>query len=229
MKSLHRLIMTSNAYRQSSRYDEGRHAADPDNRLLSRFPFRRMDAEAVHDSLLKVTGRLDETPFGPPAEIDRRGDGEVTGVPTAQGYRRAIYLLQRRSSPVTVLEVYDAPIMNPNCIKRGQSTVTLQALQLMNSDLAVKSAQYMAGRVIDAGGDDLARQVERVYLAALSRRPSAGETTDAITTIKGLREAWDRKFQTEKPAEPASYRAKWLAMAGFCHTVLNSAEFLYVD
>jgi mono/diheme cytochrome c family protein len=229
MKSLHRLIMTSTAYRQSSRYDETGHAADADNRLLSRFPFRRLDAEALHDSLLKVTGRLDETPFGPPVEIDRKGDGEVIGVPTAQGYRRAIYLLQRRSSPVTVLEVYDAPLLNPNCIKRGQSTVTLQALQLLNSDLAVKSAQYMAGRVIDDGGEDLARQVERVYLAALSRGPSTGEAATAISAIKGLREAWEHKLQTEKTAEPASYRARWLAMAGFCHTVLNSAEFLYVD
>jgi hypothetical protein len=229
IKATHRLIMTSSAYRQNSRFVESRHSADPDNRLLSRFPLRRMDADALYDSVLKVAGRLDESSFGPPSEIVARPGGEIVPIAGNSGCRRSIYLQQRRSRPVTMLETFDAPLLNPNCIRRSQSTVSLQALQLMNSDLLRESSRHLAGRVIDSAGDDPGKQVERVFLATLSRRPSPGEAADLRNSLERMREAWRRELEANVPAESILQKARWLALASLCHTLLNSAEFLYVD
>jgi mono/diheme cytochrome c family protein len=229
IKAMQRLIMTSSAYRQSSRYVESRHSVDPDNRFLSRFPLRRLDADSLYDSVLKVAGRLDESSFGPPAEISVKPDGEIVPIAAKRGYRRGIYLQQRRSRPVTMLETFDAPLLNPNCIRRSESTVSLQALQLMNSDLLRENSRYLAGRVIDAAGDDPAKQVERLYLATLSRRPSPEEAADLRNSLERMREAWHRELESDVPAESILQKARWLALASLCHTVLNSAEFLYVD
>ena len=151
---MHRLIMTSAAYRQSSRFDPERTDSDTNHLLLSRFPLRRLDADAVRDTILNVAGRLETTPFGTPDPVEVRPDGEVVGEASEKGFRRSIYLAQRRSQPVSLLEAFDAPQLTPNCLKRPHSTVSSQALQLMNSDLVRESSRYLAGRAIDAAGDD---------------------------------------------------------------------------
>ena len=228
LKALHRLILTSTAYRQSSLFDPETHGADPDNVLLSRFPLRRLDADAIRDSILQVAGRLDSTPFGPPDEVEVKPDGEV--VAEAGGsYRRSIYLLQRRKTPVTILAAFDAPQLSPNCLRRTHSTVSSQALQMMNSDMVRENSRYMAGRVIDAVGEDAGKQVERVYLAALSRPPSQEESNRAQSTLLHLTAGWRTHLDKAVPAEPKQMQAQWLALATLCHTVLNSAEFLYID
>lgn len=229
LKALHRLILTSTAYRQSSRIDAASRAADPDNTLLSRFPMRRLEAEAIRDSVLKVAQRLDPKSFGPPDEIDMKSDGEVVAKDASAGQRRSIYLQQRRSRPVTMLEAFDAPQLKPNCLRRSSSTVASQALQMMNSDFLRNSSRYMAGRVIDAVGDDLEAQVERVYQTALGRPPSAEERKDGVFTLSEINRAWRRTLDEQVPMEPKQAKAEWLALATLCHTVLNSAEFLYID
>ena len=83
---------------------------------------RRLDADAVRDSILKVSGRLDPTPFGPPDPIEEKADGEVVAKESKTGYRRSIYLMQRRSTPVTMLDTFDAPQLRPNCLVRNRST-----------------------------------------------------------------------------------------------------------
>ena len=230
MRAIHRLILTSAAYRQSSFYDRTRHGQDPDNVLLSRFPLRRLDADAIRDSILSVSGRLNPTPFGPPDDIEARPDGEVVAKDSPEGMRRSIYLLQRRSKPLTMLESFDAPQLRPNCLRRTHSTVPSQALQLMNSDALRTSSRFMAGRVIDAAGDDPAKQVERVYLAALSRSPTDGERASGVSALARMTQAWTRQLEEgPAPMEPKESRARWLALAALCHTMLNSAEFLYID
>jgi hypothetical protein len=230
MKAIHRLILTSTAYRQGSLFDTKKHGTDPDNLLLSRFPLRRLDADAIRDSVLKVSGRLNPAPFGPPDDIEAKPDGEVIAKESAEGLRRSIYLLHRRSKPVTMLEAFDAPQLRPNCLRRTRSTVPSQALQMMNSGVIRTSSQYMAGRVIDAAGDDPAKQVERVYLAALSRSPSESERADGVSTLTHMTEAWMRRLEEgTPPMEPKKTKARWLALATLCHTVLNSGEFLYID
>lgn len=229
LKALHRLILTSTAYRQESRIDEAVRATDPDNTLLSRFPMRRLEADAIRDSVLKAAQRLDEMPFGPPDEIDVQPDGEVIAKDGATGQRRSIYLQQRRSRPVTILEAFDAPQLKPNCLRRSNSTVASQALQMMNSEALRTNSRYMAGRVIDAVGASPVDQVERVYLAALGRKPSERERTDGVSTLGAMTKAWERRLEEQVPMEPKRARAQWLALATLSHTVLNSAEFLYID
>ena len=229
LKTLHRMILTSTAYRQSSRVDAASLEADFDNTLLSRFPLRRLDAEAVRDSVLMASRRLDLEPFGPPDEIDIQPEGEVVAKDSPQGQRRSIFVQQRRSKPMTLLEAFDAPQLKPNCLRRANSTVASQALQMMNSEILRANSRYMAGRVIDDVGDDPGAQVRRVYLAALSRPPSADEQADAVSTLAQMTRGWTRRLEEAVPSEPVTMKARWLALATLCHTVLNSAEFLYID
>ena len=229
LKAMHKLIMTSAAYRQSSHFDPSRHGADPDNVLLSRFRLLRMDAETIRDSILRVAGRLDTNPFGPPDKVEVKPSGEVAAKASPAGFRRTIYLLHRRKTPITLLDLFDAPRMEPNCLKRAQSTVSSQALQLWNSDLVRESSRYFAGRVIDAVGADVEKQIGRVYLVALSRWPSAEETKLGSEAVRDFTQYWFEHLKKEVPAEPKQLKARWLALATFCQTVLNSPEFIYVN
>ena len=229
LKAIHRLIMTSGAYRQTSRTTPQVRKLDPANRLLSRFPLLRLDADALRDSILKVAGRLDTTPFGPADLLEVREDGEVIEKPTSRGYRRSIYLTQRRSSPITLLEAFDAPLLVPNCLKRPESTVASQALHLENGELVRHSARYLAGRVIDEVGEDPGKQIERIYWMTVTRPPTAEERKLAESSLNELTREWRTHLETEVTAEPISYQAGWLALATLCHTYLNSAEFLYVN
>ena len=114
MKKLHRLIVTSQAYRQTSQVTERVLEADPDNALLSRMPLLRMDAETLYDSMMVASGRLDATMFGKPADIEVRPDKEVIVKAAKAGYRRAIYVLHRRQTPLSLMDAFDQPPMTPN-------------------------------------------------------------------------------------------------------------------
>lgn len=211
MKAMHRLIMTSAAYRQRSGADG--------------YPLRRIDAESIRDSILKIAGRLDTKQYGPADPVKTLPDGEVI----TESRRRTIFVTQRRSEPVSVLDAFDQPFMNPNCVKRGQSVVSSQALHLMNSELARENARYMAGRIIDATGENVSAQIERAYLLALARKPSMDEAAAAKNAIERMTAEWNKQLESDRPAEPVRNRAHWLALATFCHTLINSAEFLYID
>ena len=91
---------------------------DPDNVLLSRMPLKRMKAEVLSDALLLISGRLDESRYGPPQPVEVRDDGLVTPIETPKGWRRSIYVAQRRSKLPTLLENFDLPAMSPNCLER---------------------------------------------------------------------------------------------------------------
>ena len=229
LKALHKLIMTSTVYRQSTDRDSSRDGADPENKLVGRFPLRRLNADAIRDSILKVAKRLDMKEFGFPEEIEVRPNGEVVAKCSGAGCRRSIYMLQRRSKPLTMLQAFDAPQLNPNCLKRGQSTVSSQALQLWNSEMVRDNARYFAGRVMDAvGEEELEKQVEWVYLMALSRLPSEEEQAKGAADVRKLTRYWREHLEEEVPAEPKQARARWEGLATFCLTILNSAEFIYV-
>jgi hypothetical protein len=229
IKKMHRLIMTSAAYRQTTAVSPEAEAQDPSNALLSRFPLRRLDAEAVRDSILKISGRLDQTQFGPPAEIEVKKDGSVLAKAGKLGYRRSIYLQQRRSTPVTILDTFDAPFMSPNCVRRGESIVSSQALQLMNGDQIRESARYLAGRIIDVAGTDPRREIEQLYLATLTRTPTPAEVQAAERVLTSMRKHWQEYYETNPPSDPVAAKALHMALASLTHTLFNSAEFLYVD
>jgi hypothetical protein len=229
MKQMHRLMMTSEAYQQSSAVEPGVLAADPENALVSRMPLRRMDAETLYDALLTASGRLDPAAYGPPTEVDIRPDKEVTVQPTKTGLRRSLYVLRRRQTPVSLLDAFDLPAMTPNCTERRQSNVATQALHLMNGSMAWDLAKYMAGRVIDEADGDRARQVELVYLRAYGRRPSAEETKTGLEAIAAFREQWPARLAADNGEAPRAASASWLALTNYCHAILNSAEFSFID
>ena len=100
---------------------------------------------------------------------------------------------------------------------------------MFNSDLVRESARFLAGRVIDEAGDDARAQVERAYLAALGRPATPDEARAGAEALEGLARAWRDKIMKEAAAEPKKPKIEWMALSAFCHTLLNSAEFLYVD
>jgi triacylglycerol lipase len=163
-KRLHRLIVTSAAYRQSS-VNTAAQRKDPDNRLLGRFRIRRLDAESVRDSLLAVSGRLDVSRFGPPVPIavnaqgqfvvgrqKRDGNGDAVGVEVGgtADFRRSLYVTVRRTMPVGVLETFDAPVVNPNCEARPVSTAAPQSLMFLNDGFVLDRSLDLAQRLDEA-------------------------------------------------------------------------------
>ena len=230
MKTLHRLIMTSTAYRQTSGVSEEAYAADPNNVLVSRMPLRRMDAETLHDSILQVTERLDPERFGRPVPVTKKANGEVVATAGEDGaQRRAIYVLRRRRTPLSLLEAFDAPQLSPNCTERAVSTVAPQALEMMNGAWVIDHARYLAGRLIDRFPGDRRKQVERLYRRVLSRPPSASETDLALTDLADLEKQWTSHLAATKHNAPRETAAEWMALGSVAHAMLNSPEFVYID
>ncbi len=218
VKAMHRLMMTSRTYRQSSRVRPEHDRLDPENRLLSRWPLRRMDGEALRDSLLWVSGRLDESQYGPPDPIFVRVNGLSTAYRRDTGWRRSIYLRQPRFNSSTTLDLFDYPQMSPNCVDRAQSTVAPQALHLLNDSTIRQLADSVAERVRMEVGENLADQIERVYWVTLSRPPTGEERQISLESFQAASEALtdrdDHRLQV---------------LAKFCHTLFNSAAFVYID
>jgi hypothetical protein len=215
VKDMHRLMVTSATYRQSSVPSPNALAADPENRLCSRRPLQRMEAEVLRDAMLRVAGCLDETPFGPPDAVSVRDDGLVT----PSGWRRSVYVRQDRKQVATVLETFDLPQMNPNCIDRHDSNVATQALHLWNDAKVRTLAERFAARIESGAGSEPARQIDLAYRIALGRLPDHEERQAALDALSRLTADWrgvDPKPQT-------------CALANVCHAILNSAAFLYVD
>jgi hypothetical protein len=229
IKAMHRLMMTSAAYRQSSAVSDKAAAEDPENLLLSRMPLRRMDSEALYDSILRVTGRLDNRPFGSPDKVTAKDSGEIVVEGTTAGWRRAVYILRRRKTPPTMLDVFDLPQLNPNCTERAESTVAPQALQMMNGETARGHARYWAGRLIDEFPGDRTRQIEQLYLRALTRRPSKAEIESGLSSLDQLTAEWQSHVESRNEMAPRGFTARWSALSSLAHAVLSSAEFLYVD
>ena len=225
MKAMHRLMMTSRAYRQASKVKPEHKRRDPENKLLSRMPLRRMDAEALYDSVLLVAGRLDETRFGPPDPVQVLKSGLATPIEKETGWRRSVYVRQRykQSGVPSLLDNFDYPELSPNCIRRNEATVAPQALHLMNDSMIRRLAASFAARVKREAGVDRARQVERVYWIALSRPPTGEERKIGLLKLAQLSAAWDRK------PPPSNENTEARALATFCHTIFNSAAFIYVD
>lgn len=213
VKEMHRVMMNSRTWKQSSRVSDLHLARDPDNLLLSRMPLRRLDAEALRDSLLFVSGRLDTTAGGPPdgVTVDREGAVMAKESPRG-GWRRSVYIQYRRTEIPTMMETFDYPEMGPNCVERSTSTVTPQSLLLLNNKRVRSLADSLASR-LESGSP--AEQVEEIYRICLSREPTPDERSHGISALAELHSQW--------PGKPGN------ALAAYCHAILNSAAFLYVD
>jgi hypothetical protein len=221
-------MMNSNAYRQLSAIRPAAEEVDPENRLLWRMPLKRMDAEVVRDSILAVAGRLHDVPFGPPDPVDVRPDGLVTSRESRDGWRRSIYIRHRRKHLPTILETFDLPQMIPNCVERPDSTVASQALHLFNDAMIRSLADSFAERVAHDAGKQPYKQIERSYQLALGRMPDDAEREVGLAALEELTRLWRQKpgttDETSKKLTPAQR-----ALSTYCHTLLNSAGFLFID
>jgi hypothetical protein len=216
LKELHRLIMNSQTYRQASRVTEQHRQHDAQNRLLSRMSLRRMNAEAIRDTLLFVSGSLDDSPGGPPDPVTVDRDGQVRVDPTSAGkWRRSVYTQYRRTEIPTLMEMFDYPEMGPNCVSRSHSTVSPQSLLLLNNDHIHSLADALANRLIELSRDDVPARIDLLYRLILSRSPTEQERRIGIEGLNQLRRDWSGDEHA--------------ALTTYCHTLLNSAAFLYVD
>ena len=208
LKPIHQLIMTSAAYRQSVTADAAKLAADPDNALFLRRTPQRLEAEAVRDSALAVSGVLDGTMFGP-------------GTLDENSRRRSIYFTVKRSKLLNSMVVFDLPEPLASQGSRPTTTVAPQALLMMNSSQSRQWALAFARRVeSETNSTDSAQLVAHAYVLALGRAPREAEARDAAEFIaRGA-----ARYEPSGKTPPQT-----LALADFCQAVLALNEFVYVN
>ena len=242
VKRFQRLILLSSTYRQASNpfhafvrtqtrrqildsYSQS-FATDPDNLLLTRQNRRRLEAEAIRDSLLACSLQLSYRKGGRgvmpplPAEIRnsiRRDHWEVSKNPEDH-YRRSIYLFVRRNLRYPFLEVFDRPDTNASCPDRDQSTIAPQSLALLNSGLSMDSATKLA-QFIDEQTDDHREQIKLAFMQTLGRPPEEHE----ISACSQFLSAFKMKASVSKSKEAES------GLASLCLSLFNLNEFIYVD
>ncbi len=219
-KELHRRILNSTVYRQSSAPRKDGLARDPDNRLWWRFPLRRLEAEVIRDAMLSVAGQLDRTPHGPAVPTRQTPIGEVIVEEQSPGaWRRSVYLQQRRSQIPSFLKVFDAPAVATICTTRPSSTVPLQSLALLNSDFALARAEAFARRLLAETNGSTAALVDRAWRLAVGREPTANEAALAAEFLESQR---DQYTGTGADAQ------RW-ATTDFCQMLLASSPFLHLE
>jgi hypothetical protein len=214
LKAMHRLIVTSATYRQSSRGNPAAIAGDPENALLSHQNRRRLDGEAIRDALLAVSGQLNPEMGGPcifpelPAELAKlttKGIAWPVSELARDRDRRSLYVFVRRNLRYPFFEAFDRPDTNTSCPRRPVTTIAPQALTLLNSELAQSAALALASRVEETGPQrDL--QIDRLYRLLFARPPDAQEKRLAL-----------------------GFLAESQGLAAYCRALLNTNEFIYID
>jgi hypothetical protein len=221
LKKLHKRIVLSATYRQSSEFRADAAAIDGENKLLWRYPRRRLEAESIRDSMLAVSGLLDRTMGGPgvfpsvPAGTEiqegrhwRKSRGD------ADEYRASVYIFARRLVRYPMLESFDAPLAFESCGRRQETVTADQALELMNGQATAKFAQALARRVGNDPGQSQDSLAERAYRLTLGRAPTATELERS------------RAFLTAQTKLAGGTQG---ALEDLCLNLLSSSEFLYID
>ncbi len=251
IKELHRLIVTSHTYRQTSRHSDSGTAAsmiDPDNALLSRQNVRRLDAETLRDGLLAVAGLLQANDGGKPLwpevpeellhaqpaileATEGKDDGRMQGWytdPVEQTDVRSVFLVRKRCLPIPMLQAFDLPDTTTSCARRDTTVVAPQALMLLNSPEGVRYAQALRDLVvthqesIDLNDAQLTENlIDAIFQRALSRNATQEETTLTVEFLQRHRELHAAKSSDDQAVK--------LAVADLCRAVLNLNEFIYID
>jgi hypothetical protein len=213
LKSLHRLIVTSAAYRQSSRHDASFAAIDGDNRYLWRMNRQRLDAESIHDALLHASGKLDVTMGGPSVKqfiqtpgihVTPNVDYANFNVDDRANYRRSVYRFIFRTLPDPFMECLDCPDGAQLTPVRSASVTALQALSLLNDKFVVRQTEHIARRVAHEQSD-VGPQVNELYRLLFGRSPTPQEAE-----------------------EVAAYAARH-GLANACRVLVNTSEFIFID
>ena len=241
LKPLHRLILLSQAYRQSSISADSLRV-DPENRFYARFKMRRIDAETLRDSLLATTGTLVQASYGPPSGIGRDPQGRVvTGIDKstitvnkvepagADDFRRSIYVQVRRSKPVTVLDTFDAPVMQPNCEQRSQTTVAPQSLLLMNDTFVLENSQRLAARLEAQSPGSRAEQIKHAWELLFGKPATAADVERGIAYLDAQTQALTQYHHDIQHAKGVVPNPPQEALASLCQVLCSSNRFLYVE
>ena len=219
LKHIHRLIVTSSTYRQSTEMGEKQKQIDADNRLFSRQNMIRMSAEVIRDSILKCSDALDPKMYGRPvfpeipteAVYNTQESIEYTW-PTylsdaSEKNRRSIYLVKKRTIPVPFLSLFDLPDRSFSCESRGDTTLPTQALALLNSPFPIENAKRLKERL--DGIPDTATKIRQAYLMALSRLPTESELAMSIEFIG------------------SNSKSRHARLTDFCHVLFLTNDFIY--
>jgi mono/diheme cytochrome c family protein len=223
LKRLHKILMTSRAWQQSSRIRDDKAASvDPDNTLLWRQNLRRLEAEAIRDAVLATSGQLNPAMGGrgvfptlPPEVLSTQskpGLGWDKSTPREQA-RRSVYVFVKRTLGVPLLETFDFASPDKSIAARATTTIAPQALLLLNSDFMEEQATQFADRLLTEGAEP-ARNVRQAFRRALGRDPTDAEARVALDFLRRV------------GPNAVTYRQ---ALARLCKLVLNLNEFVYVD
>ena len=227
MKWLHRLLLLSTAYRQDSTTDPRLAQADPENILLGGWRPRRHQGEVVRDSLLATAGKLNSEMFGPAVPVRTEADGAIVTDDSPQGNRRSVYLLVRRSQHLTMLDMFDTPVMEVDCPERNESIVPMQALTMFHGPFTENCAQALAQRLLQTCPGNRDQQLQLAYRLLYARAPSDAERGAFGRFLESfaqesLAESWATASEGEREM------ARDRALAQIALVWLNSNEFLYV-
>jgi hypothetical protein len=204
LKPIHKLIVTSAVYQTASTADEAKLKADRDNTLFWHRPARRLEAEAIRDSLLFISGQLDDRMYGP-------GTLEETS------RRRSIYFTMKRSKLIPMLVIFDAPDGTVGVGERPTTTVAPQALLMMNNP-QVRSWARALGKRAGEGVKASEEAIHRAYRIALSRDATPEELAEAVAFIRSQEASYEGKAD-----------ARDLALTDFCHVVTCLNQLMYVE
>jgi hypothetical protein len=240
LKKMHRLMMLSNAYQQSTAFNKAAAKSDPDNTLLWRFRRQRLTGEEIRDAILVVSGQMNWRMGGPsvfpdiPKEMDVRG-GWNRKESDEQKKRRSIYTFVRRNSRYPMFQAFDMPDTHESCARRAVTTTAPQALNLLNDRVVLNAAFAFAGRVLQEAGADVNAQIERAYLLAFARRPIAAEREQALAFFQQQAALIQSRLDAKQPVAvppncPVQMEpARAAALVDFCHVLFNANEFVYVN
>jgi hypothetical protein len=207
MKAMHRMMILSAAYQMDSSESAAAKAKDPQNRLLSHMPVRRLDAESVRDAILAVSGTLDRTVYGPSVRVHvsayQDGRGKPASGPLDGAGRRSVYLEVRRNFLVPLLLAFDYPLPTSTAGRRMVSNVPAQALTLMNNEFVVGQAALWSARVESSFTDPRAR-LDAMFVRIFGRTPEPAERDRAQTFL---------------------VEGSWSDLA---HVLFNAKEFLFL-
>ena len=240
IKSMHRLIMLSNTYQMSSRFsDDSNTTIDPENSYLWRMNRRRLEAEAIWDSMhatagtlnLKMSGRPVMPPLSPSEMAALRVKSWwVTPADPSEAARRAVYIVSRRNFSFPMFDKFDRPDAATSCPRREMTTVAPQALWTLNNAISYELAKQLAERVVKHHPGDSPAWIAATWGIALARKPSAQESKEAMALLEKLTGQARSKLKADAPSEIASLEpALATGLVQLCLTVFNLNEFIFVD
>jgi hypothetical protein len=225
IKAMHRLILLSNAYQMSATHDAKAALADPENRLLWRFNRRRLEVEAIRDSMLFVSGQLDRAMGGTLLKTPNFGyvtNDQSGNAAQYDSARRSLYLPVIRNAVYDVFQVFD--FVEPSFLngKRANTTVAPQALFLLNGQMVMEQARVLAGQLLEAPAPEDDTRIRTAYLKAYGRPARPAEVSAALRYVRRYAERL-----AAKESDPQKVRlAAWQS---FCQILFASSEFVYVN